>query len=148
MQEVALEAVASLRSRGDKMRIVLSSTLGVMVYRGKPGSSQPTSVRQECENSWMVDSDFTCTAGFSSADEYYNRAGLYAYATYHNGDRDYFLTWENEQSLQAKLDLYTDSSDGWALFEAHRDLWRSCGKDDDYLRIIAIQQKARRPGSR
>ncbi|KAL1414541.1 hypothetical protein MTO96_007329 [Rhipicephalus appendiculatus] len=147
--EVALQAVASLRSLGDKMRVVLSSTLGVMVYRGKPGSSQPTYVRQACENSWMVDSDFTCTAGFSSADELYDRAGLYAYVSYHNENRDYFLTWESEQSLQAKLDLYGDSSDGWALFEAHRDVWRSCGKnDDDYLRIAVVHQKARRPGSR
>ncbi|KAL3246111.1 hypothetical protein MRX96_057936 [Rhipicephalus microplus] len=145
--EVALQAVSSLRSQGYKLRVVLSSTLGVMVYRGKRGSSQPTNVRQECDYSWMSDSDFTCTAGLSSTDESYDNVGLYAYATYHNIDREYFLTWESEQSLKAKLDLFKDSSDGWALFEAHRDVWRTCGEDDDYLRIALIQQNARLMGS-
>nr|XP_054928018.1 uncharacterized protein LOC129385410 [Dermacentor andersoni] len=126
---------------------MLSSTLGVMVYVGKPGASTPTAADQECEYSYMVDSDLPCRSDISPRLESYNRAEQYAYAAYVDGTRRFYITYETVQSLQDKMDTYANVSTGWALFEAQRDVWKAC-RQDDYLRLIAIQQKARRLGKR
>lgn len=145
--EVGQIASSYLQLRGGNFTVLLSSTLGAMVYVGKLGSDRPSAVGQECEYSYMVDSDFTCTSNISTTLESYNQAEQYAYATYNDGKRHFFLTYETVQSLQDKMDTYANASTGWALFEAQRDVWKVCSKDD-YFRVAAIQQKARRLGKR
>ncbi|XP_070378574.1 uncharacterized protein [Dermacentor albipictus] len=145
--EVAERASSYLQLRGGNFSVMLSSTLGVMVYVGKPGAKTPTAADQECEYSYMVDSDFPCRSNISTRLQSYNSAEQYAYEAYTDGKRRFYLTYETVQSLQDKMDTYANVSTGWALFEAQRDVWKACGQDD-YLRLSAIQQKARRLGKR
>ncbi|XP_077484746.1 uncharacterized protein LOC144094702 [Amblyomma americanum] len=142
--EIAKQAAASLRARGDKFRVLFSSTLGVMVYAGALHSAEPSSAHKACEKAYMVDSDFTCRRNGSHTKEIYDENGMYAYYAYQSDGRPYFVTLETSKSLQDKMDLYiADVSDGWALFEVQRDVWKPCGRGKDYVRLEAIQQKAR-----
>lgn len=144
--EIAQRASTFLQLKGGNFTVLLSSTLGVMVYVGKGGSDRPSAADQDCEYSYMVDSDFTCTSDIFSALESYNQVDMYAYATYRNGRRR-FVSYETVKSLQDKMDAYQDSSAGWAFFDAQRDVWKACNKAD-YLRLAAVRQRPRLLGKR
>ncbi|KAK8782732.1 hypothetical protein V5799_015924 [Amblyomma americanum] len=103
--EVAQQAVALLRAQGDKFRVLFSSTLGVMLFVGAQNSEEPTAPNQACEQSYMVDNDFTCSDNVSHAKELYNEGGMYVYSTYKSGSRRYFVTYETIDSLEKKVTL-------------------------------------------
>ncbi|KAL3229443.1 hypothetical protein MRX96_048540 [Rhipicephalus microplus] len=118
-----------------------------MVYVGKEGSDRPITTEQECDYSYMADGESTCTFNTATMLESYNQADMYAYATYQGSKRRFFLTYETVQSLQDKMNAYQDYSNGWALFETQRDMWKVC-KQDNYFRLAAIQATARMLGKR
>ncbi|KAK8758995.1 hypothetical protein V5799_003379 [Amblyomma americanum] len=101
--EIAKQAAASLRARGDKFRVLFSSTLGVMVYAGALHSAEPSSAHKACEKAYMVDSDFTCRGNVSHTKEIYDEKGMYAYYAYQSDGRPYFVTLETSKSLQDKI---------------------------------------------
>ncbi|XP_037278128.2 uncharacterized protein LOC119171395 isoform X2 [Rhipicephalus microplus] len=142
--EVAQRAEALLRSRGDKFRIMFSSTLGVMVYVGTSVRNEPSGPNQGCDQSYMADWDFLCSGGAPLGPEVLDRAEMYAYIVYKDGVKQHFVTYENSHSLLDKMDLYVEkASDGWAMFEAHRDSAKDCAIQERFQRLKKVQMAAR-----
>ncbi|XP_077484784.1 uncharacterized protein LOC144094747 [Amblyomma americanum] len=141
--ELARIAQHHLRSQGDNFRIMFSSTLGVAMFVGEEGGSEPTQPYQSCERTLLVDYDVLCNTTVSSGDPNYHRLDGYAYKTWVHGNRSYWASFETEQSLTVKLQRYiTNVSDGWALFEVQHDVGKACGLNDN-SRVFAVQTKAR-----
>ncbi|XP_065283392.1 uncharacterized protein [Dermacentor albipictus] len=143
--EVAQIAASELRSQGDKFRIVFSSTLGVMVYVGQAAANQPAGPHEGCDSSYMTDRDFTCSGGTTPLGlEMYDKDEKYAYVVYRDGPNQHFVTYETTRSLLEKMNLYIETlSDGWALFEAHRDGAQSCAATEHFERLEMVQFSAR-----
>ncbi|XP_075548615.1 uncharacterized protein LOC142582611 isoform X2 [Dermacentor variabilis] len=143
--EVAQQAASLFRSRGDKFRIVFSSTLGVMVYVGQAVENHPSGPNDGCDSSYMADRDFTCSGGTTSlALEMYDKDEMYAYVVYQDGPKQHFVTYETPGSLLEKMNLYIETlSDGWAFFEAHRDSAQSCADYEHFQRLETVQFTAR-----
>ncbi|XP_037574676.2 uncharacterized protein LOC119456930 [Dermacentor silvarum] len=143
--EVAQQAESFLRSRGDKFRIVFSSTLGVMVYVGQAFRKQPSGPYDACDSSYMAGRDFLCSGGTTSLGlEMYDKDEMYTYVIYQDGSNQHFVTYETTNSLLDKMNLYIETiSDGWALFEAHRDSAQGCAIQEHYQRLEMVQFNAR-----
>ncbi|KAL1484457.1 hypothetical protein MTO96_032573, partial [Rhipicephalus appendiculatus] len=120
--EVAEHAVNLSRSRGDLFRMVFSSTMGVMVY--KQVQNKPISrFREQCSTWNMGDYDVTCDPDLNKQLE---ESDMASYAIVNNGQ--YLFSFEDEKSLKRKLERYLPaSSDGWCLFDVHRDVYWTCG---------------------
>ncbi|KAH7945124.1 hypothetical protein HPB49_007131 [Dermacentor silvarum] len=101
--EVAQQAESFLRSRGDKFRIVFSSTLGVMVYVGQAFRKQPSGPYDACDSSYMAGRDFLCSGGTTSLGlEMYDKDEMYTYVIYQDGSNQHFVTYETTNSLLDK----------------------------------------------
>ncbi|XP_075559372.1 uncharacterized protein LOC142590858 [Dermacentor variabilis] len=120
--EVAEHAVNLSRSRGDMFRVVFSSTMGVMVYKQVQGK-QLHHFRQPCSTWNMGDYDVTCDPGL---DKKLEENDLASYAVTNKGV--YLFSFEDNKSLTRKMERYLPaSSDGWCLFDVHRDVYWTCG---------------------
>ncbi|KAL3234773.1 hypothetical protein MRX96_022540 [Rhipicephalus microplus] len=121
-QEVAEHAVNLSRSRGDLFRMVFSSTMGVMVYKQMP--TKPISrFREQCATWNMGDYDITCDPDLTKQ---LDESDMASYAIVNNGQ--YLFSFEDEKSLKRKLERYLPAtSDGWCLFDVHRDVYWTCG---------------------
>ncbi|XP_075724142.1 uncharacterized protein LOC142766807 [Rhipicephalus microplus] len=120
--EVAEHAVNLSRSRGDLFRMVFSSTMGVMVYKQMP--TKPISrFREQCATWNMGDYDVTCDPDVTKQ---LDESDMASYAIVNNGQ--YLFSFEDEKSLKRKLERYLPAtSDGWCLFDVHRDVYWTCG---------------------
>lgn len=139
----AVDVVYTLRMNGDKFRLLFSSTMAVMMFVGAAESGAPKMTYDLCERAFMVDYDVTCNATVTSGRKTYDHVNKYAYVTFRDGGRNYFAAYESEESLTAKLSRYVRTfSDGWAMFEVQRDVWKSC-LANDYIRLELIAINAR-----
>ncbi|XP_037523789.2 uncharacterized protein LOC119401011 [Rhipicephalus sanguineus] len=120
--EVAEHAVNVSRSRGDLFRMVFSSTMGVMVY--KQIQNKPISrFRDQCSTWNMGDYDVTCDPDLNKQLE---ESDMASFAIVNSGQ--YLFSFEDDKSLKRKLERYLPaSSDGWCLFDVHRDVYWTCG---------------------
>lgn len=119
--EVAEHALNLSRSLGDKFRIVFSSTMGVMVYKQMQGQFMQR-FRQPCSTWNMGDYDVTCDP---ELEKKLDESDLAPYATEKKGM--YLFSFEDEKSLTMKMERYLpSSSDGWCLFDVHRDVYWTC----------------------
>ncbi|KAL3249114.1 hypothetical protein MRX96_056174 [Rhipicephalus microplus] len=143
----AAEAAYSLRMRGDKFRLLFSSTMAVVVFVGDGESDEPMKTNDACERAFMMDLDVTCNDTLTGRQNNYDQTNKYAFATFHYGGHRYFATYESEESLADKLNMYLRTySDGWAMFEVQRDLWKTC-RTNDYIRLELVALGARYNGS-
>ncbi|KAH8023914.1 hypothetical protein HPB51_019151 [Rhipicephalus microplus] len=143
----AAEAAYSLRMRGDKFRLLFSSTMAVVVFVGDGESDEPMKTNDACERAFMMDLDVTCNDTLTGRQNNYDQTNKYAFATFHYGGHRYFATYESEESLADKLSMYLRTySDGWAMFEVQRDLWKAC-RTNDYIRLELVALGARYNGS-
>nr|XP_050034900.2 uncharacterized protein LOC126531424 [Dermacentor andersoni] len=144
--EIAEQAASALHAQENKFRVVFSSTLGVMTYVGYPFSKEPVVPFQPCRQAFMGSIDITCKDAAPLATKSLVKLQSYAYISFEFGTFPFFGTYETEETLVEKLNMYIEHvSDGWALFEVDRDSWLVCGykKEDDYPRLSAVQQRAR-----
>ncbi|KAH6942872.1 hypothetical protein HPB50_011384 [Hyalomma asiaticum] len=120
--DVAEHAVSTSRTLGDMFRIVFSSSMGVMVY--KQILDKPiTRFRDACSTWNMGDYDVTCDDTLKKEQE---ETDLAAFAIANSGQ--YLFSFEDETSLKKKMERYLPSiSDGWCLFDVHRDVYWTCG---------------------
>ncbi|KAL3246109.1 hypothetical protein MRX96_057935 [Rhipicephalus microplus] len=92
----------------------------------------------------MADWDFLCSGGAPLGPEVLDRAEMYAYIVYKDGIKQHFVTYETSNSLLDKMDLYVEKvSDGWAMFEAHRDSAKDCAIQERFQRLKMVQLAAR-----
>ncbi|KAL3249106.1 hypothetical protein MRX96_056176 [Rhipicephalus microplus] len=134
----AAEAAYSLRMRGDKFRLLFSSTMAVVVFVGDGESDEPMKTNDACERAFMMDLDVTCNDTLTGRQNTYDQTNKYAFATFRHGGHRYFATYESEESLADKLSMYLRTySDGWAMFEVQRDLWKAC-RTNDYIRLELV----------
>lgn len=142
---IAEAAVTSLREESDKLRLLFSSTLGVMLYAGAPGSEQPSGVDKPCAWSYMEDYDFVCNDSVLSGKRRYDSAGKYEYVSYEEDDRMYYVTFESNRSIVEKYQMYIPNiSEGWALFDIQRDVGAKCSPFGlNYERLETAQNIAR-----
>ncbi|XP_054927133.2 uncharacterized protein [Dermacentor andersoni] len=139
----AVDVVYTLRMNGDKLRVLLSSTMAVMVFVGAAKPDAPMKPYDLCERSFMTDYEDTCNATLTNGRKIYDHRNKYAYVTFRNGGHRYFAAYESDESLTEKLGRYVQTfSDGWAIFEVQRDVWKSC-LENDYIRLELIAVNAR-----
>ncbi|KAL3235420.1 hypothetical protein MRX96_022411 [Rhipicephalus microplus] len=142
---IAEAAVTSLREESDKLRLLFSSTLGVMLYAGAPGTDQPSGADRPCAWSYMEDYNFVCNDSVLSGRRRYDSAGRYEYVSYEEDDRMYYVTFESNRSIVEKYQMYIPNiSEGWALFDIQRDVGAKCSPFGlNYERLETAQSIAR-----
>ncbi|XP_077491624.1 uncharacterized protein LOC144102185 [Amblyomma americanum] len=120
---VAEYAVNTSRAEEDKFRVMFSSTMGVMVYSSKKGRAL-TKLREPCENYYMANMELACADGLKKA---FEETDMSQYAI--TADGQYLFAYDDMQSITAKVQRYLPSiSDGWCLFDIHRDMYWACDK--------------------
>ncbi|XP_077564398.1 uncharacterized protein LOC144179842 [Haemaphysalis longicornis] len=134
-------ASRTLREVTERFRIMFSSVLGVNLYVFE----ETTSVNNECKEARVVDLDVVCSAKLAGAATRIDPANLYQSLNntppQGSSGPSYVAFRETVSSLNDKVDTFVSAelSDGWAVFEVHRDRAGLCtgAKDFEHLKAVA-----------
>ncbi|KAL1422692.1 hypothetical protein MTO96_003775 [Rhipicephalus appendiculatus] len=141
---VANTTIGRFRSFKNSLKVLLSSSMGVMVYVAKKGAvyGDKNWTRQGCTRGFLTDHDFLCSEVNAQASSV-NTKEYAHYQIYSQHNRYHFATWEEIDTMRLKVAAYINSVDGWALFNADLDERRICETDKNFELVRAFYMATR-----
>ncbi|XP_054926389.1 uncharacterized protein [Dermacentor andersoni] len=138
--DVVNHSVDKFRALAGNFSIMFSTSLGVMVYvaKGKVLYADNNSTGQACERGSLHDHDVLCITKHAQRAFKVNAAESVCYQIYEQYNQYHFVTWEEMNTIEAKIKDYIHKSDGWAVFHPDLDVRTLCGSDKNLERVIAF----------
>lgn len=142
--DVAEAARTELKTKrghlGSITRVLFSSTLGVVVYRGQSGAPAFKGPKGACTSAEYLGHNKLCEPEFRKAQLQYSAQDMAEYAVFVDNQVPYFVARETQRSLNDKVNYYvrTNISEGWVVFDADRDENTKCSDPASFERLAFI----------
>lgn len=135
--ELAMYGLSLIREEGIPLRVLFSSTLGVMTYFSTKVPNNET----KCFAFDLTTTDYLCPSNTIFEDWKYDFDEIVQY--YNKETSQQFKTAMDENTTEAFINVYLDKLDGWAAFSVEMEKEQNCKFNESFKILRKMSRLAR-----